>query len=268
MYKRYYDIDVDAKAYANNIVKAGGRIPSDIGSVSDFIKKLKINNLWNSMICWPLRSIHNAGSGTKAYSLGNIGTYDATLINGPVWRQDGILYDGVDDYVLTTYGANVDWGNGMSLFTCFNTLGWSISRDGFATVLSNMTAGAPYPTVTILGNGGVNSSIRVDTNTATTEYYNYSTPITNYSYNMLGFTHNNQTRNAILNNSTYSSISIPTKLGTSTNNFNFGRSAEYGRYVNISQAFVVIFTRGLTTAESSTFYSIYKTTIGKGLGLP
>ncbi len=45
MYKRYYDIDVDAKAYANNIVKAGGRIPSDIGSVSDFIRRLKQNNL-------------------------------------------------------------------------------------------------------------------------------------------------------------------------------------------------------------------------------
>ena len=44
MYKRYYDIDVDAKAYANRIVKAGGRIPSDIGSVSDFIRKLKQNN--------------------------------------------------------------------------------------------------------------------------------------------------------------------------------------------------------------------------------
>ena len=43
MYKRYYDIDVDAKAYANRIVKAGGRIPSDIGSVSDFIRRLKQN---------------------------------------------------------------------------------------------------------------------------------------------------------------------------------------------------------------------------------
>jgi hypothetical protein len=265
---RFYDLDIDVKNYAKRIVDAGYKCPADINSVSDFVKGLKTYNLWGNLICWPLRSIHNAGSGTKAYSLGNIGTYDATLINGPVWRQDGILYDGVDDYVLTTYGANVDWGNGMSLFTCFNTLGWSISRDGFATVLSNMTAGAPYPTVTILGNGGVNSSIRVDTNTATTEYYNYSTPITNYSYNMLGFTHNNQTRNAILNNSTYSSISIPTKLGTSTNNFNFARSPEYSRYANISQAFVIIFTIGLTTTESSIFYSIYKNTIGKGLSLP
>ena len=72
MYKRYYDIDVDAKAYANRIVKAGGRIPSDIVSVSDFIKKLKINNLWIDILdVWLMRKDHNIGTGTTVYALKN-----------------------------------------------------------------------------------------------------------------------------------------------------------------------------------------------------
>jgi hypothetical protein len=266
MYKRYYDIDVDAKAYANRIVKAGGRIPSDIGSVSDFIKKLKINNLWNSMICWPLRSIHNAGSGTKAYSLGNIGTYDATLINGPVWRQDGILYDGVDDYVLTTYGANVDWANGLSAFISFNSLNWS-NKNQYATVMSNTISPYPYPTFELLGDLATGSTFQFGTNSSTQVYYSSSSTLSNYTNYFLGFSNNASISNIYINNSLYTSLSAG-KLGTSTNNINIGRSPAFGRYSAIVASFAVIFTRGLTSDESSTFYSIYKTTIGKGLNLP
>ena len=88
MYKRYYDIDVDAKAYANRIVKAGGRIPSDIISVSDFIRRLKADNYYNSLIegfCF--RGLQNAGIGSIAYGLKQ---YNGRLINGPTWKDNGI----------------------------------------------------------------------------------------------------------------------------------------------------------------------------------
>ena len=107
MYKRYYDIDVDAKAYANRIVKAGGRIPSDIGSVSDFIRKLKQNNLWNSLSeAWFFRSIHNIGTGATVYPLKDINNI-ATMVNGPVWSQAGIIFDGSNDYIICN--SNENW---------------------------------------------------------------------------------------------------------------------------------------------------------------
>jgi len=46
--------------------------------------------LWPHMVCWPLRSSQNAGTGTTAYSFGGLGTYNGTLVNGPTWGVDGV----------------------------------------------------------------------------------------------------------------------------------------------------------------------------------
>jgi hypothetical protein len=45
------------------------------------------------MVCWPLRSSQNAGTGSTAYSLGGLGTYNGTLINGPTWGEDGLNFN-------------------------------------------------------------------------------------------------------------------------------------------------------------------------------
>jgi hypothetical protein len=44
------------------------------------------------MVCWPLRSAQNAGTGSTAYSLGGLGTYNGTLVNGPTWGADGLSF--------------------------------------------------------------------------------------------------------------------------------------------------------------------------------
>jgi hypothetical protein len=87
MYKRYYDIDVDAKAYANRIVKAGGRIPSSINQVSDFIKNQKNNNLWPNLVdAWFFRGVHNINFGGNTFSIKNI--IQATLNGGLTYGSD------------------------------------------------------------------------------------------------------------------------------------------------------------------------------------
>jgi len=57
--------------------------------IRDFAKGVNDLGLWNSMVCWPLRSSQNYGSGTTAFSLGGLGTYNGTLVNGPTWDVDG-----------------------------------------------------------------------------------------------------------------------------------------------------------------------------------
>lgn len=85
---RFYDLDIDVKNYAKRIIDAGNSIPADIESVSDFIKGLKAYNMYYSLIdAWFLRSSQNAGRGTTVYGFKK---FNGTIINGGVWQSDGI----------------------------------------------------------------------------------------------------------------------------------------------------------------------------------
>jgi hypothetical protein len=90
--------DEDAVAFA----EASGA--TDIANLSAFVTGVKDLGLWDSMVCWPLRSSQNAGTGTTAYSLGGLGTYNGTLVNGPTWGVDGVEFtDESTDHIATGY---------------------------------------------------------------------------------------------------------------------------------------------------------------------
>ena len=105
--------DPDAAAFC---ARSGA---SDRAAVSAFVRGVKDLGLWESMVCWPLRSEQNAGTGTTAYSLGGLGTFDGTLTNGPIWTADGVSFDGSNDYIITPLEAN-DYPNGLSELVVFN----------------------------------------------------------------------------------------------------------------------------------------------------
>ena len=90
-------VDADAQSF---VTTSGA---TDIEGIDQFVKGVKNLGLYNSMVCWPLRSTQNAGTGTTAYSLGGLGTFNGTLVNGPAWANDGIDFDGVDDHITTTF---------------------------------------------------------------------------------------------------------------------------------------------------------------------
>jgi hypothetical protein len=92
---------------------------SDRAAVSAFVRGVKDLGLWENMVCWPLRSEQNAGTGTTAYSLGGLGTFNGTLTNGPIWTADGVSFDGSNDYIITPLEAN-DYPNGLSELVVFN----------------------------------------------------------------------------------------------------------------------------------------------------
>jgi hypothetical protein len=92
---RGYDADATAFAAASGA--------TDVAALSAFVKGVKELGLWNNMVCWPLRSSQNAGTGTTAYSLGGLGTFNGTLVGGPTWDSAGVVYDGVDDRITTSF---------------------------------------------------------------------------------------------------------------------------------------------------------------------
>jgi hypothetical protein len=71
--------DSDAAAF---FATAGVTDATAKTQINSFVKGIKDLGLWSSMVCWPLRSSQNAGTGTTAYSLGGYGTiqWDANWI--------------------------------------------------------------------------------------------------------------------------------------------------------------------------------------------
>jgi hypothetical protein len=274
MYKRYYDIDVDAKAYANNIVKAGGRIPSDIISVSDFIRKLKQNNLWNSLSeAWFFRSVHNIGSGTRVYPLKDVNNI-GTMAGGPVWSEAGIIFDGVNDYIICN--SNGNWKKlvaqkNISVFA-IGTCPTSGSKGGFVIAASISPA---YNFIWLNPRTSFGGEYRYGN--TTNGSFSSTSDNTNTGFNMwnstggvgkrtLGY------RNATLIASNGAASAGDTSVGyeqmpdnSVSKNLTFGRSAGelQGTF---SHCF--IFNDYLSATDVTTVYNIVKSTIGKGLNLP
>jgi hypothetical protein len=108
--KPAYDADASAYFTTAGVTNTAGR-----QQISRFVTGIKDLGLWSSMVCWPLRSSQNAGTGTTAYSLGGLGTYNGTLTNGPTWGADGITFDGTNDYIVTG-AVPITGSNPRSLF--------------------------------------------------------------------------------------------------------------------------------------------------------
>ena len=54
------------------------------------------------MVAWPMRSIHNAGTGSTVYSLGGLGVYNGIMTNSPTWGAKGINFGGTSLVLIPT----------------------------------------------------------------------------------------------------------------------------------------------------------------------
>lgn len=86
-------------ANAQSFITTSGA--TDVEGIDQFVKGVKNLGLWNSMVCWPLRSSQNVGTGTTAYSLGGLGTFNGTLVNGPTWGANGVGFRNADNTHIT-----------------------------------------------------------------------------------------------------------------------------------------------------------------------
>ena len=131
--------DLDAVAY---IGKVGITNVTAQNAINDFVLGIKNLGLYNNMVCWPLRSSQNAGTGTTAYSLGGLGTYNGTFTNGPTWGVDGVNFNIANAYILlaltlaqpltiigsvnfktlTNGGALIDGQSRITIFTLYSNI--------------------------------------------------------------------------------------------------------------------------------------------------
>lgn len=133
---RTYGLDNDTLAYAARVKAGSGKtiLPENLKQINKFVVGIKKLGLWNSMVCWPMRSIHNAGTGSTVYSLGGLGVHNGTMINAPSWEQNGVFFR-PNSYIDAINYPNYPYNTGqygLTIFSVVNPLGWlpnGTSRD-------------------------------------------------------------------------------------------------------------------------------------------
>jgi hypothetical protein len=236
-------------------------------ALSSFVRGVKALGLWNSMVCWPLRSSQNAGTGTTAYSLGGLGTFDGTLINGPVWNANAVDFTTNDSRMTTSISvaaspvaamfvrqAQSDSGDNAAVFLTagINVNGRQFGQFNAGTLGGSILIGQrdlwpPGTSAFTFGNFG--GAQRLDR-----QYV---------AFRVLSASAARLTRN----NTTNSSDIVVTGWDTSS-----PASVQFGYYpvttADDTLSFMSYITAVIDNTTDAAFYTLYKQTLGTGLGLP
>jgi hypothetical protein len=242
---------------------------SDRAALSAFVRGVKDLGLWNSMVCWPLRSSQNAGTGTTAYSLGGLGTFNGTLTDGPTWGVDGIASDQTN--------KNIQHTAGRDLGTAPFSFGFCAKQEvGFqATFIMGLYDNATTPfgayDTNINASGVLDTSVRSTFNAPAT----LSRVIAGQT-TLNAFYFSATTRNDSLVASNLNTTQVGTNSGLATG-VDVSRTDIFGRLLSrdggtstsrnaITKSFAFI-VKGQAISPSG-LYDLYKATLGTGLGLP
>lgn len=241
--------DADARAY---IQTSGATATAEI---NHFVKAIKRLGLWNSMVCWPLRSSQNAGTGTTAYSLGGLGTYNGTLVNGPTWGASGILFNSNNSSIITTTLSRTSTPMTLSMVAKF------IGKNGGGVDDWPNAFCFPITGGVSLGGNFAGTSFGVNRIYA---FDGFTVPITIGNNFFQSATITSTSVDNWLNGSTNAgSLSVPSWGGS---NLTFGGAG--GQYFN-GNISIGMFTDSLWNSSiKSSIFDIYKQTLGQGLGLP
>jgi hypothetical protein len=242
---------------------------TDVWNIQKFVQGVKTLGLWDDMVCWPLRSAQNAGTGTTAYSLGGQGAFNGTLVGGPVWENDnsGITFANVaNQYIATNYdispvhssvvaarrnesGTSSLWGQKANTGNNF-PIWFGPSSGGAALGLFSFSV--------ITGGGANQMSVVHNGSPAMASFAQFFAAWT-ATDGTVGFDGNNTTGN----------WPATLQVGGEQNDIILGASfgaasAQPAR----TMAAVTKFNTTLTLAQITAFRDLYKQTLGIGLSLP
>ena len=246
-----WELDVQSYLNACNISDATPR-----KQLRDFSAGVNDLGLWNSMVCWPLRSSQNYGSGTTAFSLGGLGTFNGTLTNGPSWGADGVSFGAASHHISTSLSFASTSGNyttiaAVRLASAVYLLNHAIvsSTTNVYPIYIEATSG-PAPAKAFYG-GATRPSI-----TASVEWSN--------AYRVVAAVKSGVTVTGYINGANPTGGN-PTISATDVANFEIGRS---GASQLMTIPFAFYSTSTLTEAQALALYTAFTSTLGQGLGLP
>jgi hypothetical protein len=256
---RFGGFDADAAAYFD---RAGVTDATAKSQINTFVVGVKALSLYNNMICWPLCSAQNNGSGTTAYSLGGLGIYNGTLTNGPTWGTTGITFDGINDFINTGNPFNT----AKIIYVSYKT---SLAGALNASIVGNYNFNGSTETgYELINIASTQPAIRIytATNNGNARQTTVNCSDTNFHF-VMGITDNTASRISVDGTTgAFTNLTNPPRVD-STVNFGIGAGNVIGRQpTNCTISFVAIMD--LYTTQFDSVRSLYKTTLGTGLGLP
>lgn len=257
-------IDPDARAYC---LRSGA---TDRRVMSDWVRGVRGLGLSDSVIEYALLPGQSAGTGSTAYALRGGGAYDATLVDGPAWGTTGLVFN--NNYVAINALAPLvrSWGgyscvvvakDTANYYSCFGTLKGSFQGGNadctgkFSTQYnfvncyqSFLTGGTSDRTF-----GTIASAIPAGFNFMGFARQGLSDPASD-----TGFV----TLNGVTNSTKGGSGIAP-----STNPYSEGFQLFGANGNGVICSFALV-GKPLNAATLQALRALYKTTLGKGLGLP
>jgi hypothetical protein len=260
--------DVDGDAYLS---RAGVTDPLGRCEVLWFTRGIKALNLWKSLICWPMRSYQNIGSGATVYSLGGLGIFNGTAVNSPTWGSSGVNFS--SNTQLITFASNIPAFTYTLLtivapattITAASTLMAPIGVRTFGgLLLGSSTGGLTNELITRYVADG-------DTTPSATKAGGY-TGAGSILANTFNYINASITDNGLLLiNWNGSSLSVTANTEWVPNNsvsYTLGdRLNNDGSFFG-NMSFSGLINQAGDTAQQVLFYNLYKNTLGNGLGLP
>jgi hypothetical protein len=240
--------------------------------IIDFAQGIDRLGLWNSMVCWPLRSSQNAGSGTTAFSLGGLGQFNGTLVNAPVWGANGISSTGSGaippSIVLTgTSLSNYSARTWMAIINPF-----AETQDNVIAITSNYShsfAGSGQGMQMGAAAGYIRSQAGVNGNFS--QIFVSPAPTKNI-FSVLGTAWNAGTIQTYVNSST-NNASGTSGLSPMTDSnpirlMGMNAGGLDNRGLNGIMAGFLDIRTNVSSAQWAAVYNLYRQTLGLGLGLP
>jgi hypothetical protein len=260
---KYYKLDRDTKAYLKRMAVDGIKTPADIYSVNDFIVGLKDLSLYSSVEeMWLLRSSQNVGTGSTVYAFKN-NIYNA-VITSAVWTFNGLFF-GVNGSKITMSAYKFK----TSPFSCHlidNTQNNNYSNSGFT--FGNETSyggnnrffyapGGNREFLVYRDSDGAQLNLGSQNNSRDFKSTLLSLVSSNTLEGYYGTTYKTATTNANFNWD---------KDGTTLQDFTYSYAFGDGSNPIPTTSSIIIFNESITSKYLN-YYSLYKATIGKGLGL-
>jgi len=274
LYSKTYGLQKETRNYLRRLYTFNRELASsDIADLDNFIKGTKQLGIWQNMVCWPLRSQHNLGSGSTVLSLGGFsgGVFNGTLINGPTWANDGITTNGTNNYV------DISTSFAIQPSSAFSSL--LLGRDNDITRITKRTfqylGGLTYGTGWTGGTNNTGSVLSISSDPQNTNQTVASSTTTAGTQNIAycyGFNFSQGFQGFFSNGSNYSTTAV-TFAGTigsihPTRGMRIWLGQVWGLFPAQTYISFFHFNTFLSTTQHSQMYNLIKTTIGKGLGLP
>jgi len=266
-----YGLQTETRQYLRRLYAYGRELNlSDVSDIDNFIAGLKQLNLWNRIVCYPLRSIHNIGTGSIVLSLGgykHTQSFDGTLINSPVWNLNGLIFSNptsssniqridINTVIPRTRINSFVFGCG-SISTTTNFNRYTDLQDGSANGYNPLLQhgvtrldGCSF----LMPNKTISSSPQVSITTAS---------IVLNAFNTFCGSKQGNTIRATINGSITNTANATSGFSQPTAN-----NGTICAFYNGTISFTALGDFDLSLAQVQEFNNLYKTTIGKGLGLP